>query len=299
VPRSRTALALLAAALGSCATTAPVKDPIEALVRLEESVTAGRLSDASVYLASIEEGELRGEYLERYRIAKGRTLELDRSYWSAFLVLRDFVKEHPFSPFLADAKDIIYRLGLHLLASDKSFLFFSSDKDDALYIFEYFLTQFPKESVQIPSILHALGDEAFRRKEWTRAIQRYQELMREHPESEWVDLARFRVAMCHYFQVRGPDYDMEALQSAFNELAGYLKTNPENPEFLRAATVARDEVAAWIAEKDLAIALFYHRIGKPAGYRFHLQKAATEHRRTEAGERSARLLAELAPAEGQ
>jgi outer membrane protein assembly factor BamD (BamD/ComL family) len=258
----------------ACATTPQYGDPIQQLATAEERLQAGDVGAAEELLGRIDDDRLKGDHRERWLVARARVLELRKEWWAAFKVLKEFVKEHPFSRQQSVAREIMFRLGESLLLSDGGFLFFTSDKDDGIAVMEFFYTQFPDENQRMPDVLHALGEEAFRREQWELCIQRYRALIQDfsEPRNEWIDLASFRAALCHYYQLKGSDYDQVALTLAWRELGGYLESKPANPEFQRTAKAAHQEVTRWLAEKELRIARFYERIDKPEGRRLHLMR---------------------------
>lgn len=263
----------------ACASAPQYGDPIQHLVVAEERLGAGDTDAAAELLDRIDPDRLTGDHVtgdhhERYQIARARVLELQKRWWAAFKVLKDFVKAHPFSRYQSVAREIAFRIGEALLLSDGGFLFFTSDKDDGIAVMEFFYTQFPDEKVRMPDVLHALGEEAFRREQWELCIQRYRALIQDfsEPRNEWIDLAYFRAAMCHYYQLKGADYDQVAISQAYRELGGYLDSRPENPEFRTTATAAHQELKGWLAQKELRTARFYQRIDKPAGRQLHLTR---------------------------
>ena len=120
------------------------------------------------------------------------------------------------------------------------------------------------------------------------AKERYRDLMRRYPDSEWVVYARFRFAMSIVAGLQGPDYDLDQMEHASRELRDFLRGEPENPDFVATASAALARLQEWRAARHLNIADFYRRVDNELGERLHLQYACVDELRDTTAGRAAR-----------
>lgn len=283
----------LASLLSGCAATDPNRDVLGILERAEQNLQAGQADAAEEWLDQVEQADFRDEPLERFILAQARIHQLRKEWWDGFMVLRRFLdaQEFRFNKLEPDMRKLIFALGESLLLSDGGFLFFTSDAEDGIAVFEYFYVRFPEDRERMPEVLYRLGEQAYERRQWGRAIERYRALIEgfSAPRHEWIDKADYRLAMCHRHRVRGWQFDFKVLREAYSQLRGYLATNPRNPDFVREAEQALAEVTDFLAERELQTAAFYARIDKPEGRRLHLHKAV-QYAGTPQAREAARLL---------
>ncbi|MFQ5506915.1 MAG: outer membrane protein assembly factor BamD [Planctomycetota bacterium] len=257
--------------LCSCQTTGRPETPLGFLVRAEKHLERQEADQAVALLESIDEESFGGVDRERYKYDLARGYFAQKEYYDCYEVLKDFVRKHPASTYYSRVEELVFHAGANLAASGWSFLGIASDMSDARRVLEHFLVAHPK-SVFVPEALRILGEAAYQDDELETAIDRFTELLEKSPESQWKDLARFRIAMSRFKLLIGPDYDAGALEEAHKELADYLRSNSTNPDFVTQAARALATTDFWIQDKDLRIARFYLRIGKPFGARLHLQR---------------------------
>ncbi len=270
--------ALLALANTGCSTAgrpAIPEDPAAALDLGRSLLDADRPDDAYHVIGSIDEDYLLGSELEYYDLLWASALFRTGSAWSGFRVIRDFVEVHRFSDYGPEVEQLHYEIGAWLLQSDGGFLFFTSDHDDGEIVLQEFVERYPSSPFAADA-LRLLGESLIEEGQWLPARRRFVQLVQDHPNSEWLPLARFRIAMTTFQDVLGPAYDLDAMRRARNELADYLATDPERPEFRAAATEALATVTDWIAVRHQLDAAFYRTVGNPIGERFHLELLVAE-----------------------
>jgi outer membrane protein assembly factor BamD (BamD/ComL family) len=139
-------------------------------------------------------------------------------------------------------------------------------------VLEHLITRHP-DTQRLADALRLLGDLAYDDGNYELAQERFRDLMRRRPESEWVKYAGFRFAMSIVDSLQGPDYDLDKMNLAVRELSDFLATAPENPELLAKAQAALQQLREWRAERHLSIAAFYRRVGNVDGERYHLEIA--------------------------
>ncbi len=274
-PRRRRA-GLLGLLLAACAAApTPPEAPDELLAKAETAVAAGNAAECLRILEDWDRTAVPRRLVERYDVAHVRALVATGERWDAFEVLRKFFEDHPRSELRGAAVELQWRLGKELLESDGGFLFFWSDRRAGRTVLEDLVTRHP-DSPELADALRLLGDLAYEDGDYILAQDRFRELMRWRPESEWAVYARYRFAMSMVESLQGPDYDLDRMQHAERELREFLATAPENPEFVAAAQASLEEIKQWQAQRHLDVAHFYRTLRNDPGHRLHLQRAADE-----------------------
>jgi outer membrane protein assembly factor BamD (BamD/ComL family) len=286
---------LLVLSLAACASAPPVEAPVaeqimtEVAQRLEDS----DLDGAADQLFEYEETSFLEAWQPRYAVLRARIHLQQKDPWEAYLALREFADNHPHSELRNDAIALQFEAGQQLALSDGGFLFFWSDKRGARTCLEHLTTRYPN-CPQFPEAMQLLGKLALEKRDYQLAEERYRELLRRFPESEWAPLARFQFAMSIYLSLRGADYDLDRMESASRELDVYLQGNPENPDYRAQAEVALETLRNWRAERHLSIAAFYQRVDNRPGEVEHLHLAlASEFAGTWAADDATERLHEL------
>jgi len=243
------------------------------LAEADRLMAAGDSAGCRDLLLAHDQDEFTRTLQPRYAVVLARAhLQLDEP-WKTYLVLRDFADDHPHSELRDEAIELQYTAGKTLGYSNRGFLFFWSDRRRSQVTLEHLITRYP-DCIYLADALRLLGEMAFEDGDFARAEERYRELMRRRPESEWVGLARFRFAMSITGSLRGPEYDLEKMQLAITELRAFLANPPENPTFVKQAQAASRRLLTWQADRHLLVAEFYARVGNRFGEVRGLRRAA-------------------------
>ncbi|MBM4062648.1 MAG: outer membrane protein assembly factor BamD [Planctomycetes bacterium] len=294
-PFHRRAVPWLPALLAACAgAPAPVPEPERVLAECEARLAAGDAATCRDRLLDLTDLAFPRRLRDRFDLALCRAHAALGDTWDAFEVAERFADRHPHSDLRGEVGELLWQLGGTMAQSGRGFLFFWSDRRAGRTVLEHLITRHP-DSPRLADALRLLGDLAFDDEEYGLAQERFRDLMRKRPDSEWVPYARFRFAMAIVAGLKGPDYDLDRMQHATRELRAFLDGGPENPEFVRTATEELGRLHGWQAERHLGIAGFYHRVGNESGRRYHLALAAGGVLgTTAAGARAAAELAALA-----
>jgi hypothetical protein len=262
----------LAVLLASCAASPPPGLPQDASGVLE--VAAGCIESdpaaARAALETLDEDELTNAELEGYKALYAEALWRTGKAWKGFRVIRTFLDDHRFSPYAPQVEEVHYRVGAELIQSESTYFLFGSDQDDGELILAEFVERYAT-SRHADDALRLLGDLAVTEERWFDAQRRFEQLIQDHPTSEWTSLASFRRVMAIHAELLGPEYDLPSMLRARNELRDYLATAPERPEFQTTATAAYEEVSSWIIDRHQIDAEFYRTIGNAYGERYHLE----------------------------
>jgi outer membrane protein assembly factor BamD (BamD/ComL family) len=229
----------------------------------------------------------------RYAVLRAKIHLQQDDPWEAYLALREFADNHPHSELRPEAIELEFEAGKRLAKSDRGFWFFWSDKRGAKSCLEHLTTRYPN-CPQFPEAMHLLGSLAIEKKDYMLAEERYRELLRRYPDSEWAPLARYQFAMSIYLSLRGPDYDLDRMEAAARELEVYVASNPENPTFRAEAEAAIATLRDWRSTRHVTIADFYRTVDNRPGEVEHLHLAADpQFAGTEAATEAAARLQEM------
>jgi outer membrane protein assembly factor BamD (BamD/ComL family) len=253
----------------------------------------GQPADARAVLEAIDEDIYPPPQKARYGLLLARATYQTGEPWAAFLILRRFPDEFPHSEDRLEVEELVFDIGREMSGSDKTFFIFSSDRADAQQILTHLIQRYPR-TTHLADALQILGELAFEDEDFLTAHARFKDLLQQQPDSEWAPLARFRIAMSEFRVLEGPEYDLEQMQRARNELEGFLANPPESPSFVSEARAALQVVVSWMAERHLLIADFYKTIDNPVGELHHLQVASRDFADTDSGKIAAERLAALA-----
>lgn len=292
--RTATALALAAGLLAAGCASAPPIPREEALQRLadaESRMQAGEHEAVIDDLENVDRESFPQPLREKRDLLLARAQQAIGEEYDAFVTLREFSDRYPHSELRDAVVQLIYEIGRTLIRSDAGFLFFWSDRRGGQTALEHLITRYP-DNPWLADALRLLGDDAYDRDDLLLAQERYRDILRRRPDSEWAPYARFRYAMSLYGTLQGAEYDQDQMLHAQRELTDYLAANPENPEFVAIARKSLEQILVWRAERELIIARFYEEIGNEPGRLRHLELGATEEfAGTDAGKQARALLA--------
>jgi len=271
--RGRPVLAVALFGLLAACASAPPAEPEADLAAAESLLAAGEPLAARDLLLRRTVDSMPGRLRPRYdlRLMEAHYQTGDTS--AAFLLAERFADRYPLSDLRGQMVELLWQIGHTMSKSGRGLWFFWSDRRSARTALEHLIVRHP-DSLRLADALRVLGDLAYEDGLFTLAQERYRDLLRRCPDSEWSSYARYRYAMSLAAGLRGPDYDLDQMEHAARELQAYVQSQPENPEFARTAAKALQTVLAWQAERHLHTAHYYRTLGNLAGQRLHLERAA-------------------------
>jgi hypothetical protein len=275
------ALVLASCWAPACSSTPAAQDPLSALALAEDRLQGGEFDVALALARTFGDTRYGRPDLERKKIIEAKALMGLGEHFEAYRRIRDFPDEHRFSVHFPQAEQIEFAAGKALVESTHSFLFFSNDADEGQAVLEHFVSHYPRSLTLAPDALRLLGEKAFTERSWALARERYGQILRDFPSSEWAALARFKVAMSRFRQLKGPEYDLETMILARNELKDFLAGAPENPGFRAEANDALVRTRLWLAQKHLGIADYYKTLKNRYAEVEHLKMLVDEYGETE------------------
>lgn len=265
-------------------------DPRESLQLAEELLAADDLDQATATLEHFGATPLDKEDQAHWYLLAGTALFRSGEAWDAYELIRDFIENNFIQRRIPDLAELTYRIGEELATSDYSVWIFHSDRRQGAAVLATFVSLY-SNNPRMADALHRLGELAFEDGNYELARERYTQIGTYN--SVWNAKANFRIAMCYFRNLEGPDYDLAEMNRAMNELRDFLAGPAENPLFRQEAAEAFSVVREWIAGKHLIIGEFYAEVENPQGARHHLQIAIQEFPETAAAAEAQRRLAAL------
>ena len=125
------------------------------------------------------------------------------------------------------------------------------------------LSESPKEDLEKTFDANTLIRQAenhYAKEEYETALTEYKRFVDLHPIDRLVNLAKFRMALCYYHQVRTVDRDVEPMQNALSAFENLVKESPQSLYAEKSQTYIA-ELKSKLAEREFYIAYFYFRKG--------------------------------------
>jgi len=259
----------------------------EDLRRFEESVRAGEPDRDLARSArrTVEALLDRGGDLSKKETAEflhAATIEACGSPWKAYRRLVQFLDRYRFSSHLGEVERLLFEIGEGYAHRDDSFLgigWFPA-RGKAIPVLRTLTENFPNGDTA-PDALRILGGLEYDRERWAEARTAYEQILKNHPTSEWADLAEYRRALTHLREAHRYDLDRRALLRAREGIERYLRSRPEGMRREEATRVLA-EVRTMLALRELEVGRFYETIAKWAGARRSYELVIAEYPETPA-----------------
>lgn len=209
-------------------------------------------------------------------------------HWAAYEEVRKFAIKRQFRRHSDQIANLLYDIG-EALARRNSGFFLWFDRQRARTVLKTLVSYYPANSHR-DDARYRLGELAYGDGNFEEARLRFSNI---NVDSVWNTKSLFRVAMCYYRNLHGPEYDLAEMEQARRELTGFLESRIENPQYRKVAATALANVHEMLAEKHQNIADFYFEIENQRGGLHHLQHAADRYPQSRAGQRAQKRLHQL------
>ncbi|MFT4539673.1 MAG: tetratricopeptide (TPR) repeat protein [Planctomycetota bacterium] len=176
---------------------------------------------------------------------------------------------------------LLFAIGMDFEQDESSYFLFFDYRDHAPEVFEYLVLNYPSESRcdQAYWILANMYEEDER---WELAIERHEDLLLWYSGSPYVPQSRARIPGLRLSSLASPEYDRGQLTIALAELDRWLSDFQSLTETEPALTniVHRDRLDTLqrLADNDIAVSHFYHRVDNGKGALYHARRAGEEAR---------------------
>lgn len=303
------ALLALACATGCASTGSPAEEPfrpevapITSASQAPDEVAAralmveGRYAEAHEAFRALATFEVdpdrRAEFIFFTAEAALAAGEHEEAYDAYRKLLRRFPTT-PRYPLVLERLFFLGRLYAEGRARASTWFFGAEVQDRALGI--DILEEFQRARQRHPladDALHEIGLARVAQDEHGLAIEAWQKLMDEYPDSDWYETAEFRIATTFAAMSDGVEYDKRPLLTALSRLRRYEERHPTGNHLAEAVEEIRRLEEA-LAAFQVDVARFYLRRDRDHAAALYLEDVLREYPRTEAAQEAARLKAAL------
>jgi outer membrane protein assembly factor BamD (BamD/ComL family) len=186
---------------------------------------------------------------------------------------RRLLDEDPLTPFADEIAARTFSIGKTCVQKPPAwFGDFDDDRDVGIEALTLLVTRFPRCD-DADDAWKDLGEAFAEQREHDMAVDAFERLVREFPDSEWADLALYQAAVSYRAMAPGPLFDVDALLIAHAAFTRYLARYPDGNSAVPAAA-ERAVLEEEVGRRELDVAAYYTQRGSPDGTRLHLANAA-------------------------
>ncbi len=188
----------------------------------------------------------------------GTVFEEMGDYYRAFRAYRDLTQRYPQSERMSEALKRMFHIGNLFLSGQKAKLLgleILPSGPRAIEVFKDLVTVAPYSEWGDRAQFH-LGLAYKKTNRFDEAIEAFQKLIDQYPQSKLVPQARFQVADVSYLDSVAATRDQRVIDRASEEIDRFLKHYPDSNVSDKAAKL-RQEIDEKNAEKNYRIGLFY------------------------------------------
>lgn len=194
-----------------------------------------------------------------------RAYEEQGRYWFAYQSYKKTIDNYPYTRRMDEIIERLYNLANTVENVETAKIMgieLSESMERSAQMYKTIVDSSPFSPYADKS-LYKMGDVYRRMRKYNDAIQAYEKIMQDYPESPLVAEARYQLAFTKYEASLDPEYDQESTDQALKEFKEIAATTPV-PAMANEADKVLDELRARKAESTLKIAEFYEKQGKYA-----------------------------------
>ncbi len=232
----------------------------------------------------------------QYRL--GTIYEEQGDYWKAFQAYKSLVQIYPYSDRLSEVIEREFRIGNLFLSGKKAKLMgleILPSLPRAAQVFKHIVEQAPFSDYGDKAQFH-LGLAYKKWKRFEDAIQAFQGVLDQYPQSPLAAEARFQLAETSFARSTLEFRDQRALDEASSQVDNFLTHYPDATTSEKAAKL-RQEIDEKNAEKNYRIGLYYEKQNYLDSALIYYKDVAARYPHTKWGEKSSEKMNSLkAPA---
>ena len=217
----------------------------------------------------------------RYRI--GEIYQAAGEDSKAFRSYQKVVDNYPGSDLFIDAVSKQFVIGEEF-ARNKPGGWFSFFRQDPADLLTKTVTAAPY-AVEAEKALYDLGNYHFRQRHFQEAIDTFDRLVQDYPESQYVPAAELTAGEAGFKLSRKQKNNEDLLLNTATRLAAFLARYPDN-EGKEEAQKLYNQARELLAERALEVAQFYEKDKKPAAAKFYFEKVVKDYPETEAAKKA-------------
>lgn len=220
--------------------------------------------DAKEYKKALSELD---KLIKRYPKAKeaaeaqyylGITLEALNKTYDAYLAYQKLIEKYPFSERIEEAVEKQYNIAEAFMQGKSRFLGLDIPTSRyAIDVFDAVIKNSPYgkyaavSQYKIGLVLKSLS-------RYAEAKEEFEKVVSDYPESEWVEAAKFQIAVCTKETALDAPYDQETTQEAKEKFEEFALAHPE-AELSKEAQAEAAALKEKEAESNFKTAMFYEK----------------------------------------
>jgi len=215
----------------------------------------------------------------------GRSYEELGKYWFAYENYQKMVDNYPYTKRLDEVVEREYNIGniFQTMESPKLMaLELSLSLERSVTIYQKVVENMPFGKYA-DKALYKMAESYRRILKYNEAMDAYEKLINDYPDSELVQEAKYQLAYTIYEASRDPEYDQEHTDEALKKFEKIMTTTPI-PAIAAEADKALYHLKNKKAESLLKVAEFYEKRGKHTSALYYCQDIVDEYPGTEAAE---------------
>lgn len=263
-----------------------VKDsPKEQYQWAQRFYKAGDFKRAAEEFARLAQSYPDSEYAPEAQYYAGRSYEELGKYWFAYQNYQKTVENYPYTDRMNELLEREYNIAGIFANKDTSKLLdmeLSMSIDRSVIVYGKIVENSPFGELADKS-LYNMADSYRRMLKYNEAIEAYEKIINDHPESKLVPEAKYQLAYTRYQASLSPEYDQESTDEALREFKQIAKTT-HIPKVAEEADSLITELKRRKANSTLKIAQFYEKRGKPKSALMYYKDVAAKFPGTEAAQ---------------
>ncbi|MFC1644181.1 outer membrane protein assembly factor BamD [Candidatus Omnitrophota bacterium] len=224
----------------------------------------------------------------------GRSYEELGKYYFAFQSYQKTIENYPYTKRMDELIKREYNIAHIFETQDVPKLMdleLSISMDRAVVIYDKVVENSPFGQYAEKS-LYNMGDCYRRMMKYKEAIEAYERIIQDYPESDLVPEAKYQLAYTKYEASLNPEYDQESTEQALEEFQKISRTS-KTPTIAKEAAKMLDELKTKKAESLFKVAEFYERQGKYTSALLYYEDVVGKFADTDAAKRAQEKINQL------
>ena len=224
---------------------------------------AGDFKRASEEFSRLTESYKDSDIAPEAQYYAARSYEEQGRYWFAYQSYKKTIDNYPYTKRLDEIIERLYNMAGVVEAKETAKVMgleLSESMERSAEMYKTIVDTSPFSPYADKSLFR-MGDVYRRMRKYKDAMQSYEKIMADYPESLLVPEAKYQLAFTKYEASLDPEYDQESTDQALKEFKDIAATTPV-PAMAREADRVLEELKARKADSTLKIAEFYEKQGR-------------------------------------
>ncbi|MBD3380530.1 MAG: outer membrane protein assembly factor BamD [Candidatus Omnitrophica bacterium] len=224
----------------------------------------------------------------------GRSYEELGKYYFAYQNYQKVIEDYPYTRRLEEIIEREYNIANVLETKEEPKLMdieLSMSVDRAIEIYRKIVENAPFGPYADKS-LYKIAEAQRRMKRYDKAIEAYETIINDHPESSLVPEAKYQLAFTKYEASLDPEYDQESTKEAMEDFKE-IAENTAVPGIAKEADKVLDELRSRKAQSTIKIAEFYERQRKYRGAIMYYKEVVNKFPGSDAAEYAGERITQL------